>query len=80
MSKVTIDMSEFVHLKDESVYNHNYYKHKEFRYVILRKCDEEANTLHFYLVEAGKENTFLFSCRDDSEGTTYKGDLGFYWS
>lgn len=40
MSKMVIDMSEFIHLKGEPVYNHNYYKHKEYGYTILEVCEE----------------------------------------
>ena len=82
MSKVIIDLNEFVHLKGESVYNHNYYKHKEFNYTILEKCDEEQNALHFYLLnEVVNDRVFLFSCRyPDDDSKVYEGDLGFFWS
>lgn len=82
MSKVIIDLNEFVHLKGESVYNHNYYKHKEFGYTILIECCEESQTLHFYKVESGGR-VFLFSCQcftGYEEEDVYKGDLGFFWS
>lgn len=48
MSKVIIDLKEFTHLKEQSVYNHNYYKHKEHGYTILQTLDEESNILRFY--------------------------------
>lgn len=85
MSKVIIDMSEFIHLEVESVYNHNYYKHKEYGYTILEVCEEQFETLHFYKVDTLNMDTnnevFLFSCRcDNSVDGCYQGDLGFYWS
>lgn len=80
MSKVSIDMGEFLHLKGESVYNHNYYKHKEYGYTILQVCEEEFETLHFYKLD-GQDKVFLFSCYwDSSVDDVYEGDLGFYWS
>ena len=80
MSKVIIDLNEFVHLKGESVYNHNYYKHKKYDYTILQKCEEEYNTLHFYAMTS-TDKVFLFSCQDDyDEFKVYEGDLGFFWS
>ena len=80
MSKVTIDLNEFTHLTGESVYNHNYYKHKEHGYTILQKCDEDFDTVHFYLVnDVGNESVFLFSCNDHLN-SVYEGDLGFFWS
>lgn len=80
MSKVIIDLEEFTHLKEQSVYNHNYYKHKEYGYTILQVCAEEFETLHFYKLD-GQNEVFLFSCCCDScvDGC-YQGDLGFYWS
>ena len=48
MSKVIIDLNEFVHLKGESVYNHNYYKHKEFGYTILIECSEELQHSSYF--------------------------------
>lgn len=82
MSKVTIDMSEFIHLEVESVYNHNYYKHKEYGYTILEVCEEQFETLHFYkLCDTVYNKVFLFSCScDSSVDGCYQGDLGFYWS
>ena len=83
MSKVIIDLNEFVHLKDVSVYNHNYYKHKEYDYTILEICDEEDNSLNFYKLSFdGIGRVFLFSCRypDDDDSKVYEGDLGFFWS
>ena len=80
MSIVIIDLNEFVHLKEDSVYNYNFYKHKQFGYKILVDCNEEFETLHFYKIEK-YGNTFLFSCQctyDDSN--VYEGDLGFFWS
>lgn len=80
MSTVVIDLSEFIHLKGESVYNHNYYKHRLHGYTILQKCDEEFDTVHFYLInEVGNGSVFLFSC-DDRLNNVYEGDLGFFWS
>ena len=82
MSKVIIDLNEFVHIKDESEYNHNYYMHKEYRYKILEICDEEYNSLNFYKLSSdGIGKVFLFSCQDDyDESKVYEGDLGFFWS
>lgn len=81
MSKVVINMDEFVHLAGESVYNHNYYKHKEFGYVVLEVCDEQFETLHFYKLDDQSNKVFLFSCYCDSRvDNCYQGDLGFYWS
>lgn len=82
MSKVIIDLNEFIHLKGESVYNHNYYKHKEFNYTILENYDEQQNALHFYLLNGtGNDKVFLFSCRyPDDDSKVYEGDLGFFWS
>jgi hypothetical protein len=80
MSKVTIDMSEFIHLKGESVYNHDYYKHKEHGYTILQVCEEQFETLHFYKLDDQNNKVFLFSCRWEYEQDLYEGELGDYWS
>lgn len=82
MSKVIIDLNEFVHLEEQSSYNWNYYKHKEHDYTILQTLDQGSNILRFYKKTFdGIGSAFLFSCRypnDDSK--VYEGDLGFFWS
>ena len=82
MSKVIIDLEEFTHLKEQSVYNHNYYKHKEHGYILLQTCNEESNTLNFYKQSFdGLGNVFLFSCQyPDDDSKVFEGDLGFFWS
>lgn len=81
MSKVVIDMNEFTHLKGESVYNYNFYKHNKYGYVLLQVCEEEFETLHFYKLDDQNNKVILFSCYcDSSVGDVYEGDLGFYWS
>lgn len=82
MSKVIIDLNEFVHLKGESSYNWNYYKHKEYDYTILQTCNEENNTLNFYKKSFdGVGDVFLFSCEyPDDDSKVYEGDLGYFWS
>lgn len=81
MSKVIIDLNEFVHLKGESVYNYNFYKHNKYGYVILQVCEEEFDTLHFYLYcKHSATKSFLFSCRWEYEQDLYEGELGDYWS
>ena len=80
-STVVIDLSEFIHLKGESVYNHNYYKHRLHGYTILKKCDEEFETLHFYLYDENSDTkSFLFSCEWEYQQHLYEGELGDYWS
>lgn len=80
MSKVIIDLSEFVHLDAESSYNWNYYRHKEYGYTILQTLDEDSNILRFYKKTFdGIGSAFLFSCEylgDNSK--VYEGDLGFF--
>ena len=81
MSKVIIDLNEFVHLKEDSVYNYNLYKHKQFDYKILVDCNEEFETLHFYLYcKHPDTKSFLFSCRWEYRQDLYEGELGDYWS
>ena len=82
MSKVIIDLNEFTHLKGESVYNYNFYKHNKYGYEILQDCQEEFETFDFYLdCKHSDTKSFLDSCRCDScEDGCYQGDLGFYWS
>lgn len=53
-----IDASEFEHIKEMSVYNNNYYRHKKNGYVIYEKCHEDFNYYDFYLIE-NRKNIFL---------------------
>lgn len=81
MSKVIIDLNEFTHLKEESVYSHNFYKHKKYGYVVLQVCNEEFEILHFYLYDENSDTkNFLFSCRWEYQQHLYEGELGDYWS
>ena len=82
MSKVIIDLNEFVPLKEDSVYNYHFSTHKQYDYTILQTCNEESNTLNFYKKSFdGIGNVFLFSCEYLEDGSkVYEGDLGFVWS
>jgi hypothetical protein len=53
--KLTITQAEFEHQKDDSVYNHNYYKHKKLGYTLLEECHEDENYYDYLLVEGDKE-------------------------
>lgn len=49
--KLVLKGSDFDHLKDRSDYKNNYYKHRQFEYIVLEKCDEVSNSYEFYLIE-----------------------------
>lgn len=82
MSKVIIDLNEFVHLEEKSSYYWNFYRHKEYGYTILQTLEEGSNTLRFYKKTFdGIGSAFLFSCEYLEDGSeVYEGDLGFFWS
>ena len=81
MSKVIIDLKEFTHLKEESVYNYNFYKHNTYGYTVLQVCNQEFETLHFYLYDENSDTkSFLFSCEWEYQQHLYEGELGDYWS
>jgi hypothetical protein len=46
--------SEFKHLKDRSIYNHNYYLNKRHNYIILEVSDDDVE-LSYYVVKDDKE-------------------------
>lgn len=77
MTDVAINLTDFNHMKEISVYNHNYYEHKVFKYIIYVVCAEEFECLHFYLARE-QENEFLFSSYANG-GELHEGTLGDYW-
>ncbi len=52
--------SEFEHRPEISVYNNNYYRHKEFGYIIYELCHEDENYYEYFLLQDGK-NIFIGS-------------------
>ena len=46
---------DYVHLKDRSCYNNNYYQHKETGVIIFEKCEEFEGTFAFYALAVDKE-------------------------
>ena len=84
--KVTFKINEFDHLKDRSGYNHNYYKHKEHKFILLQICDELANDLDWYVVEdvwKGEIKIFIGSteCKDeDDPDCKYEFEFGYHWT
>ena len=62
-----IDLKDYDRVKEISSYNHNYYKHKINKSMILVECDEYFNEISIYSVE-GNEEYFLFNCPDNQDG------------
>jgi len=58
MSILTLIKKEFVHAKDKSSYNNNYYKNTKRNYEIFEECDEQYETYNFYLVR-GESRIYL---------------------
>lgn len=60
-----IDLSQYVHVPEKSVYNHNYYKGKNDNtgVMLFVKCDEYYNTYYFYMVD-GDNKIFIGSSQN----------------
>jgi hypothetical protein len=58
-NEITLHGADFVHLKERSVYNHNYYQHRETGEIILEDCDELYGEYTFYRCLEGKYEIFL---------------------
>lgn len=52
------------HIKEKSVYNHNYYSCGNMGYEILVECDEQYDSLTYWIV-AGQQK-ILLGCGDMS--------------
>lgn len=65
--ELVLNPDTFKKLKDNSLYNHNYYEGKY--QTILEVCKEDYNFNEFYLVREGEENLFL-GCSSDSLGSS----------
>lgn len=48
MNMNKIKSIDYEHLKDKSVYNYNYFRHKETGVVIIEKCDEYYDSYDYY--------------------------------
>ena len=51
------------HMKEESFYNHNYYRNPQTGEIILEECDELYNCCSFYSVDENlKRGKYLGDC------------------
>lgn len=46
--EITLDGTKYIHLKDRSAYNNNYYQHKETGEVILIQYEECSNAYEYF--------------------------------
>ena len=82
-TEITLYSNEYEHMKDESCYNNNWYKHKSGNHYIFIKCWEEYNQDDVYIANEPNEDkmTFLFSsdCFFD-DNVLARGKLGDMWT
>ena len=71
MSNTIHNPRSWEHMKEESFYNHNYYRNPQTDEIILEECDELYNCCSFYSVD---ENLTIIEYLGDCYMSDYKWD------
>ena len=75
-----IDLKDFEHIKSESVYNHNFYKHKKANTstLLLVKHTDDSHEVDLY-IDDGNIEVFLGSAVDENNGI-FDFELGYAYT
>ena len=61
--KLHLNSDDFIHLKEKSQYNCNYYKHKTKENIIIEEqCHEDYDFNSYNLVDENLNETFFLGC------------------
>ena len=59
---IYLNGSNYLHLRERSCYNHNFYQHKETGEILLEICEEDYNSFEIY--REGNEGLDYLGCSD----------------
>ena len=76
MTNIKVELKDYYHLKDISIYNRNYYRHKEYGDMLYVECNEDEGVYRVY-TGSGNNKAFLFCC-DTQDDEVLEGVL-FWW-
>jgi hypothetical protein len=65
-NEITLHGADFIHLTERSVYNNNYFQHRETGEIIFEECDELYGEFTFYRCT---ENEQIFLGRSENDLT-----------
>lgn len=85
--ELIINLNDYDHVPEKSVYNNNYYAAKEGRVVFARDiyihCEEYENTVRIYRVKEDGQHEFLicdYCYSDYKDDDIYSGIIGDWWT
>ena len=76
MSNTIHNPKSWEHMKEESFYNHNYYRNPQTGEIIFEECDELYNCCYFYRVDENlKQGEYLGECYVDDYNWNQEEDI-----